>query len=86
MHKNQSLQPSQPTTEVGFSKEIELESYLTASFELSEAYTDGFAILQWWEQHSGKFPILAKIAKEILVSPVSTVDIEEAFNAEVGII
>lgn len=42
--------------------------------------TPDFDILLWWKVHSNKYPILSKIAKDILVVPASTVPSESAFS------
>ncbi|KAK0600812.1 hypothetical protein LWI29_018651 [Acer saccharum] len=56
----------------------ELERYLG---EQVENNTPNFDILSWWKVNKGKYPILAKIAKDILAIPVSTVASESAFSA-----
>ncbi|KAL2904106.1 putative AC9 transposase, partial [Bienertia sinuspersici] len=40
-----------------------------------------FNIIQWWKNHSSKFPVLARIAKDILTIPASTIASESAFSA-----
>ncbi|EPS59346.1 hypothetical protein M569_15462, partial [Genlisea aurea] len=42
---------------------------------------DSFDILTWWKSNSINFPILAKMAKDFLSPPVSTVPSESAFSA-----
>ncbi|KAK3230204.1 hypothetical protein Dsin_002085 [Dipteronia sinensis] len=60
----------------------ELESYLSTSFGFIEDTEDKkFDILHWWKEHERYFPILAMIAKQILSTPVSTVAVEQQFNA-----
>ncbi|KAK3230100.1 hypothetical protein Dsin_001981 [Dipteronia sinensis] len=60
----------------------ELESYLSTSFEFIEDTKDKkFDILHWWNEHERYFLILAMIAKQILSTPVSTVAVEQQFNA-----
>ncbi|KAK2641412.1 hypothetical protein Ddye_023175 [Dipteronia dyeriana] len=39
-----------------------------------------FDILSWWKGHKGKYPILAKVARDILVIPLSTVASESTFS------
>jgi hypothetical protein len=39
-----------------------------------------FDILNWWKVNSSKFPILAKIARDVLVIPITTVALESAFS------
>ncbi|KAL6569505.1 hypothetical protein OROMI_014019 [Orobanche minor] len=60
----------------------ELENYLT-TFELGalERGPDGNNnLLKWWAKRSTIFPVVAIIAKEILVVPASTVSVEQAFS------
>ena len=42
--------------------------------------TSQFDILSWWKNNQGKYPILAKIARDFLAIPVSTVASESAFS------
>ncbi|KAL0361035.1 UNVERIFIED_CONTAM: Zinc finger BED domain-containing protein RICESLEEPER 2 [Sesamum radiatum] len=55
----------------------ELESYLDEP-RFSRAET--FSILDWWKTNSPKLPILAKIARDILAVPATTVASEAAFS------
>ncbi|KAG8364370.1 hypothetical protein BUALT_Bualt19G0121800 [Buddleja alternifolia] len=55
----------------------ELDSYLEeASFQSVE----DFSILNWWRTNSLRLPIMAKIARDILVVPATTVASESAFS------
>ncbi|KAL2935017.1 putative AC transposase, partial [Bienertia sinuspersici] len=42
---------------------------------------ENFHIIQWWKNHSSKFPVLVRIAKDILAIPASTIASESAFSA-----
>ncbi|KAL5798301.1 hypothetical protein ACOSQ2_003121 [Xanthoceras sorbifolium] len=55
----------------------ELETYLG---EQVEDNLPNFNILSWWKVNKGKYPILAKIAKDMLAIPVSMVASESAFS------
>ena len=55
----------------------ELELYLEESTLPS---TNQFDILSWWKNNQGKYHILAKIARDFLVTPVSAVASESAFS------
>ncbi|KAL6514264.1 hypothetical protein OROHE_019251 [Orobanche hederae] len=60
----------------------ELENYLT-TYDLGalERGPDGNNnLLKWWAKRSTIFPVVATIAKEILVVPASTVSVEQAFS------
>ena len=56
----------------------ELERYLD---EPAEIDSSDFDVLSWWKGNKGKYPILAKIARDIIAIPVSTVASESAFSA-----
>ncbi|KAI3473651.1 hypothetical protein Pfo_030906 [Paulownia fortunei] len=55
----------------------ELEKYLNEDFEDDN---EDFDVLKWWKVNSHRFPILSKIARDILAVPVSTVASEAAFS------
>ncbi|CAA0806416.1 Zinc finger BED domain-containing protein DAYSLEEPER [Striga hermonthica] len=42
--------------------------------------TPDFDVLSWWNSNKGKYPILHKIARDILGIPISTVAFESAFS------
>uniref|UniRef100_A0A0A9CXS6 BED-type domain-containing protein n=1 Tax=Arundo donax TaxID=35708 RepID=A0A0A9CXS6_ARUDO len=42
---------------------------------------ENFDILQWWKLHEINYPILAKMAKDVLSVPISTVSSESSFSA-----
>ncbi|KZV58400.1 hypothetical protein F511_29755, partial [Dorcoceras hygrometricum] len=58
------------------SSNLELENYLTTTFEFSAAAEDMFDILRWWAQKTQVYPILSLMTKEILACHVSTVAVE----------
>ncbi|KZV31069.1 hypothetical protein F511_31379, partial [Dorcoceras hygrometricum] len=62
------------------SSNLELENYLTTTFDFSDADEETFDILRWWAQKTQVYPILSLMAKEILACPVSTVEMEQAFS------
>ena len=55
----------------------DLERYLEEPLIKS---TPDFDIPNWWKVNQGKYPILAQMAKDILVVPVTTVASESAFS------
>ncbi|KAK4486590.1 hypothetical protein RD792_006841, partial [Penstemon davidsonii] len=55
----------------------ELDKYLS---EDCESLVDTFDILSWWKVETHRFPILSRMARDILVVPVSTVAIEATFS------
>ncbi|KZV45523.1 hypothetical protein F511_26684 [Dorcoceras hygrometricum] len=62
------------------SSNLELENYLTTTFDFSAADEDTFDILRLWAQKKQVYPILSLMAKEILACPVSTVAVEQEFS------
>ncbi|XP_050238288.1 zinc finger BED domain-containing protein RICESLEEPER 2-like [Mercurialis annua] len=58
-------------------RKSELEIYLT---EASVENDDAFDVLNWWKQNAARFPILSRMARDILVVPISTVASESAFS------
>ncbi|KAK4394389.1 putative AC transposase [Sesamum angolense] len=55
----------------------ELEKYLGEDVEM---HRDKFDILNWWKVNTQRFPILSKMARDVLAVPVSTVASESAFS------
>ena len=55
----------------------ELDRYLMEDVEFLSV---NFDILNWWKVNSSKFPILSKIARDVLVIPISTVASESTFS------
>ncbi|XP_073014639.1 zinc finger BED domain-containing protein RICESLEEPER 2-like [Primulina eburnea] len=55
----------------------ELEKYLVEDVEEEKK---NFNILQWWKDNSLRFPILSRMARDILAVPISTVALEAAFR------
>ncbi|KAL6638261.1 hypothetical protein ACP70R_025833 [Stipagrostis hirtigluma subsp. patula] len=55
----------------------ELDKYLA---EECEEDTKKFDILAWWKGQTSRFPILSKLARDVLGIPISTVASESAFS------
>ena len=55
----------------------EYEKYL---HEENEVNRDDFDILKWWKNNAARFPILARMARDVLAVPVSTVASQSAFS------
>ncbi|XP_050220889.1 zinc finger BED domain-containing protein RICESLEEPER 2-like [Mercurialis annua] len=58
-------------------RKSELETYLNEAPVESD---EDFNILKWWKLNAGRFPILSRMARDILAVPISTVASESAFN------
>ena len=56
----------------------ELDKYLA---EECEDETKHFDILAWWKGQSSRFPILSRMARDVLSIPISTVASESAFSS-----
>lgn len=68
-------------------KHIEEEEHVDAKSDLDRYLEDNrekmepnFDILVWWKMNCGKYPILSKIARDVLAIPISTVASESAFS------
>ncbi|XP_050211323.1 zinc finger BED domain-containing protein RICESLEEPER 2-like [Mercurialis annua] len=58
-------------------RKSELETYLNEAPVESD---EDFNILKWWKLNAGRFPILSRMARDILAVPISTVASESAFS------
>ncbi|KAK4411769.1 putative AC transposase [Sesamum angolense] len=71
-------------SEIGCGHKSELDSYLNEEIEIDES--PSFSITEWWKLHTPRFPILARLARDVLVMPISTVASESVFSTEGRII
>ncbi|KAK9074591.1 hypothetical protein SSX86_007189 [Deinandra increscens subsp. villosa] len=55
----------------------ELEKYLDDD---EEKWDNNFDVLKWWKANSSRYPIVSRMAKDILAIPVSSVASESAFS------
>jgi hypothetical protein len=61
----------------GANSKTELDKYLS---EDQEEQSPEFDVLCWWKCNSVRFPVLSKLARDILAIPISTVASESAFS------
>ena len=61
---------------VGCSNEV--DKYLAENCDTRKDVN--FEILGWWKDNSSKYNVLSKVAKDMLVVPISIVTSESAFN------
>ncbi|GER25343.1 BED zinc finger [Striga asiatica] len=61
--------------------EHELENYLETPFTANIEHT-----LQWWHASEDRFPVISRMAKEVLACPASTVAQEQVFHTEGNIL
>ncbi|CAL9012312.1 unnamed protein product [Prunus brigantina] len=61
----------------------EVFKYLDTEFVefMTEEERNNFNILDWWKAHEKNFPVLSIMARDVLITPVSTVASESAFSA-----
>ncbi|CAH9138502.1 unnamed protein product, partial [Cuscuta epithymum] len=57
----------------------ELSLYLTLNVDYEVG--DDFDVLKWWKENERTFPVLTKMAKQVLRMPISTVAVEQEFSA-----
>ena len=57
---------------------VELSSYLDSDAVRTEA--EDFSILGWWNAHKLAYPVLSRLARDVLTVPVSTTSSEAAFS------
>ncbi|KAL0315281.1 UNVERIFIED_CONTAM: Zinc finger BED domain-containing protein RICESLEEPER 2 [Sesamum calycinum] len=65
-------------SEIGCGHKSELDSYQNEKIETDES--PSFSITEWWKLHTPRFPILARLARDVLAMPISTVASESAFS------
>ncbi|KAJ1689773.1 hypothetical protein LUZ63_013928 [Rhynchospora breviuscula] len=64
------------------STKSDLETYLEEPIFDEEEQAEGtFDVLLWWSQNCSKFPILSKLARDVLCIPITTVASESTFSA-----
>ncbi|KAL0463184.1 UNVERIFIED_CONTAM: Zinc finger BED domain-containing protein RICESLEEPER 2 [Sesamum latifolium] len=71
-------------SEIGGGHRSELDTYLNEEIETDES--PSFSITEWWKLHTPRFPILARLARDVLAMPISTVASESASSTEGRII
>ncbi|KAK9681591.1 hypothetical protein RND81_10G013400 [Saponaria officinalis] len=65
-------------TSMNVEKKSELDKYLSDDLEQND---DKFDLLGWWKDSSTRrYPIISKLAKDVLAMPISTVASESAFS------
>ena len=62
---------------LGGRKQSDLEIYLSEAVIEDDGSCD---VLQWWKLNSQRFPILSRLARDVLVLLISTVASESAFS------
>ncbi|XP_074315006.1 uncharacterized protein LOC141651183 [Silene latifolia] len=59
----------------------ELQSYMNGANLIHDSEETPFDILSWWKLQSPRFPVLSRLARDILAMPISIVASESAFSA-----
>ncbi|KAK2659318.1 hypothetical protein Ddye_005851 [Dipteronia dyeriana] len=63
----------------------ELIRYLEAQFDVVKDKEE-FDLLLWWKTYTYRYPVLSHLARDVMVIPVSTVYLEQAFSTSGRII
>ena len=83
-HRSPSPLPSSSRTSQDSASNEEIALYNTSRFVSMQQ--DTLDVLAWWMQRENMFPILSRIARDVLSIPVSTVSSEAAFSSSGRII
>ena len=78
---SRALGSSSPSQSQGQRQHVELNRYLSTKYSITE--NDDFTtndLLKWWRGKRNSFPILLRLACDVLVIPVSTVSSEQVFS------
>ncbi|XP_074321415.1 zinc finger BED domain-containing protein RICESLEEPER 2-like [Silene latifolia] len=59
----------------------ELQRYMNEANLIHDSEETPFDILSWWKLQSPRFPVLSRLARDVLAMPISTVASESAFSA-----
>ena len=62
----------------GATENNELNVFLDTKF--IDTRHDNLDLVKWWRNHSGQYPVLCTLARDIFSIPVSTVSAESAFS------
>ncbi|KAL0392827.1 UNVERIFIED_CONTAM: putative AC transposase [Sesamum radiatum] len=68
----------QMVSEIGCGHKSKLDSYLNEKIETDES--PSLSITEWWKSHTPRFSILARLARDVLAMPISTVASESIFS------
>jgi hypothetical protein len=71
-----------------FQSKPELDVYLEENLHRSKTpgNEEEFDILQWWKANSSKFPVLSRMAHDILAIPVSSIPSKCVFRTDAGVL
>lgn len=62
--------------------EPELDKYLNESLEKS---SPDFDVISWWKTNGPRFPVLSRLARDVLAMPISSVALDSAFSIGGGV-
>ncbi|KAH0687178.1 hypothetical protein KY284_017731 [Solanum tuberosum] len=57
----------------------ELSMYLEQQYDIDES---DFDLLAWWKGNTKKFPLLSRMARDVLAVPVSTIPLDKVFKQD----
>ena len=75
------MQLSKEKRQVGLSSRCDLSKYLDTNYcsYLSPNEVKNFDIVNWWKSHESTFPVLSKMARDLLTPPMSIVALKSTF-------
>ena len=82
------MQLAKGKRQVGPSSRCDLSKYLDTDYRsyLSPNEVKNIDIMKWWKSHEFTFPMLSKMARDLLIPPMSTVASESSFSIDANII
>jgi hAT family C-terminal dimerisation region/BED zinc finger len=66
------------------SKHVEREMYQYLMDEVADIEDTNFDLLGWWEENRLRYPVLSRMARDVLAMPVCIYNVEESLNLDLN--